>query len=575
MENNDDISIKLEKQNLIREEIINKGYDSIQFIEYLIQCKGPGGENINSWSVQDLKYAIKDFIELNKSNSKNENNVENKKEEKSNNNVEQNTINKPLNKNQIQNENKFDMPAPLAPQEKNLSESVLMNIIDIKNNIFTDSSKKLEKIDYGLQTPDSLDCRPIDKTDLSAHEEVYIKIGFPEKISGGFFGRDSVSFTVAAIPLGFVVKRNYIDFEWFKDILTRLYSSNFIPSLPSLFLYQKKGNDDSFFKECIRNLEKFMNYLILDPIIKNSQILYDFLCVENENEFKKKQKEYENTTPSNDIQNNQSINGKIDINITEEAEKNFIYIKNFSYENEKLFRQLIHNLNSIEDDFINVIKKLNESSLIWDKLYNLNEKFYKKETNYQEEIYKQMKNMFNSLEQFLKKENDLLKIDIKENFNFFSNNLNNFSQLFKKVEECKRIFIKEEKDLVSLKNDLFNKTHLGNKVEENVDLSKLLPRNTEATLEMKKNYGFYLNRAINEFDRLKVMDKEIIKNNIINSFKSQVDNINKFQGEMKGITNIINGLGKEKNQDEKEDKKEEKKEEMKDKDNNINKINSN
>ena len=575
MENNDDISIKLEKQNLIREEIINKGYDSIQFIEYLIQCKGPGGENINSWSVQDLKYAIKDFIELNKSNSKNENNVENKKEEKSNNNVEQNTINKPLNKNQIQNENKFDMPAPLAPQEKNLSESVLMNIIDIKNNIFTDSSKKLEKIDYGLQTPDSLDCRPIDKTDLSAHEEVYIKIGFPEKISGGFFGRDSVSFTVAAIPLGFVVKRNYIDFEWFKDILTRLYSSNFIPSLPSLFLYQKKGNDDSFFKECIRNLEKFMNYLILDPIIKNSQILYDFLCVENENEFKKKQKEYENTTPSNDIQNNQSINGKIDINITEEAEKNFIYIKNFSYENEKLFRQLIHNLNSIEDDFINVIKKLNESSLIWDKLYNLNEKFYKKENNYQEEIYKQMKNMFNSLEQFLKKENDLLKIDIKENFNFFSNNLNNFSQLFKKVEECKRIFIKEEKDLVSLKNDLFNKTHLGNKVEENVDLSKLLPRNTEATLEMKKNYGFYLNRAINEFDRLKVMDKEIIKNNIINSFKSQVDNINKFQGEMKGITNIINGLGKEKNQDEKEDKKEEKKEEMKDKDNNINKINSN
>ena len=105
MENNDDISIKLEKQNLIREEIINKGYDSIQFIEYLIQCKGAGGENINLWSLQDLKYAIKDFIELNKStNPKKENNVENKKEEKSNINPEvTNTIDKPLNKNQIHN----------------------------------------------------------------------------------------------------------------------------------------------------------------------------------------------------------------------------------------------------------------------------------------------------------------------------------------------------------------------------------------------------------------------------------------------------------------------------------------
>ena len=31
-DNNDEIEIKLEKQNLIREEIINKGYDSIKFI---------------------------------------------------------------------------------------------------------------------------------------------------------------------------------------------------------------------------------------------------------------------------------------------------------------------------------------------------------------------------------------------------------------------------------------------------------------------------------------------------------------------------------------------------------------
>ena len=40
-ENNDEVTIKLEKQKLMREEIINKGYDSIKFIEYLIQCKSP------------------------------------------------------------------------------------------------------------------------------------------------------------------------------------------------------------------------------------------------------------------------------------------------------------------------------------------------------------------------------------------------------------------------------------------------------------------------------------------------------------------------------------------------------
>ena len=62
-----------------------------------------------------------------------------------------------------------------------------MSVIDIKNNIFSDSSKQIEKYDYGLNTPNSLDCRPIDNTDLGKHEEIFIKIGFPEKISGGFF----------------------------------------------------------------------------------------------------------------------------------------------------------------------------------------------------------------------------------------------------------------------------------------------------------------------------------------------------------------------------------------------------
>ena len=81
-----------------------------------------------------FKNAIKDFIYLNQNNNKSqqENNQQNKLP----------NIEKPLSKNQTEKDSKLDMPAPGAPQEKNLSESVLMNLIEIKNNIFTDSSKK-------------------------------------------------------------------------------------------------------------------------------------------------------------------------------------------------------------------------------------------------------------------------------------------------------------------------------------------------------------------------------------------------------------------------------------------------
>ena len=527
-ENNDEVTIKLEKQKLMREEIINKGYDSIKFIEYLIQCKGPGGENINNWSITDLKNAIKDFIYLCE-NSKNEINKEVKSEPQ-----------KPeLNK--IESDKNIDMSAPSAPKEKNLGESFLMSVIDIKNNIFSDSSKQNEKIDYGLKTPDSLNCRPLDNTDLGKQEEIYIKIGFPEKVDGGFFSRDTVSFTVAAIPLGFVVKRNYLDFEWLRDILIKLYNINFIPSLPSLFLYNKE-NEDSFYKECIRNLEKFMNYLLNDPIIKNSQILFDFLCQENEKEFLKMKKDFENTTPNNDIQNYQSISGKIDINITENAEKKFDVIKNFAYENEKLYRQLYNNLNEIEENFNKIIKQINETVVIFDKLFNLSNKYLPQE-NTQKIVYTQMKIMFLSLSKTFKMEKDVIKIDIKENFNFFYKNYSNFNQLIKKVEEAKRIYKKEEKDLVSLKNDLYNKKG-GSEINENVDLSKLLPKNTEATLDMKKNYGFYLNKTLSEFERMKFLDVDLFKNQITKGFKSQNNLINIFSKDIKSILEEIDKIEK-------------------------------
>ena len=564
MEDKDDISIKLEKQTLIREEIINKGYDSIQFIEYLIQCKGPGGENINTWSIQDLKYAIKDFIELNKGKSNNGNNIQNVQETQ-----------KPLSNKPNENDSKLDMPAPLAPQEKNLGESVLMNIIDIKNNLFSDSSIKLDKVNYGLETPDSLDCRPIDQTNLSLHQEIYVKIGFPEKIDGGFFGRDSVLFTLTAIPLGFVVKRNYFDFEWLHNTLIKLYSSNFIPSLPQLSSYQNRSNQDSYFKECIRNLDKFMNYLLTDPIIKNSQILYDFLCVENEKEFKNKQKDYENSTPSNDVQNFQSINGKIDINITQEAEKNFSTLKTFCNESEKLYKQLYYNLYSIQDNFNSLIKRLNEASFIWEKLFKLNGKYFNNDT-IQNEIFIQFKNMYQSLEKAIIQQNDFMKIDVKENFNFLYNNLGNFEQVIKKVDECKRIYIKEEKDLISLKNDLFTKKQGGSAINKEVDLSKLLPKNTEATLEMKKNYGYYLNRSITEFKRMRDLDKELFKTNIIKCFKTQCDVVKTLQSEINDISSKINELrSKTEIKNEIKEKKNENKDKDKNSEENINKINAN
>ena len=47
---------------------------------------------------------------------------------------------------------------------------------------------------------------------------------------------------------------------------------------------------DILINKRMRSIEKFMNGLLIHPLIKNSQILFDFLSIQNEEDFNKKRK---------------------------------------------------------------------------------------------------------------------------------------------------------------------------------------------------------------------------------------------------------------------------------------------
>ena len=53
------------------------------------------------------------------------------------------------------------------------------------------------------------------------------------------------------------------------------------------------------------------------------------------------------------------------------------------------------------------------------------------------------------------------------------------------------------------------------------DLSTMLPLNTQALLDMKKSYGFYLNRFLSEYDRMKRLNSVIYREKIQSCYKTQ------------------------------------------------------
>ena len=64
----------------------------------------------------------------------------------------------------------------------------------------------------------------------------------------------------------------------------------------SFLLYVKKYIDrfsEVLINKGMRSIEKFFEGLLVHPLIKNSQILYDFLSIEKETDFHNKSKNME------------------------------------------------------------------------------------------------------------------------------------------------------------------------------------------------------------------------------------------------------------------------------------------
>ena len=53
------------KQEFLRINILEKGYDADEFLEFLETLKGERGLNIENWEKNDLIQAVQQFIQMN------------------------------------------------------------------------------------------------------------------------------------------------------------------------------------------------------------------------------------------------------------------------------------------------------------------------------------------------------------------------------------------------------------------------------------------------------------------------------------------------------------------------------
>ena len=457
-----------EKQNFLRENILEKGYDVNQFVSFLQSKKGEAGSDISNWSMEDLRIVVKEFTSnIDSSNSQQDQNLS-------------------------------------QTQQNNVSTLSNQNTLQSRNSI------ALTEDDYGITIPEYIECLKTETTELSKYENVEITVKDPQKVNTGFFSKTFINFLITTNPINSNVRRKHADFVWLRERLSIIFNLNVLP-----MLIKKVKIDDKKMNKKMRFLERFLVYLAKDPLVKNSQIFYDFLTLEDDAEFEKRKKIYNKLKTPIELKDIKSIDGKMKIGVTPKREEFLTNIRDNTAFNETALKKFNQNFKLLKQETNVVISRVLSFGALFDKLIKISTTFF--DNNIIIESYNQMKNIFNTWAETLKKQNSFFFHDVKEYLKLLCGNYHHLRELVQFVETIKTNYNKVSKNLMNKKSELFRRGDIsGWQLEANdrnsitefysdrlASYKKICFKDTNNTIKLKEKYGYHLNKMISEYQRLR------------------------------------------------------------------------
>lgn len=443
--------------------------------------------------------------------------------------------------NSIKDENKTEKENITKETQKKINNKKKAKKIIIDND---------EK--YGVIIPEFINCKKNEISGLNQHENIEVKIKSKKKIDKGFFSSNIYYiFNVKTIPLNFNVERKYCDFQWLREKLITIYSGNIIPHIEEKETNLEEKIEQKYSRKS-RILEKFLHFILNDPLIRTSNILYDFLSIENYTEFNNKKFDYDKIKQIKQIKDFKSINGKARININEKKEK---YFENMIELNESLENIL----NKINDNFYLLKSKMNETINqflnfipLFDNLIKIVEKNDDHLINI--ESFKKIKSIFDFWVKILKKQESFFFEDINEYFKFISGNTNYTNKLIQNVENLQSIYYEASNQLISTNKEfLENQNNNIWNIFYDEDINDIQPIKTSRivssiqldepetlnAIKQKEIYGFHLNKLISEYERMKYIYAKNNKNIIVTFSTKQQFILLEYIQQMKDIIGKI------------------------------------
>lgn len=475
------------KQSYLRENVLEKGYDADDFMSFL-QHKKENGLNLNNWSMQELENAVKEFIKL-------------KKEDEF----------------EVIDEEAHDSE---GETEKDINPSEIENI----NNELIFS-----------KTEEFIKCKKIQETSISAKDEINIKITDPRKNDMGIFSKSYIDYNVELVDLSYKSRKRYSDFLWLNKILSDQYINCVLPPL-----CQKNFLDrftDELISKRIRSLTKFLNGILIHPILKNSEVFNEFLSNDN---LKKLFTKYNKSIYPAKAKDIITTNGEIQVTITKEKETYLSNIYDYTVNKIDILKKINKSYKNVIVLMQNISEKMIEISDLWKMAFDKSVKYY--DCHNTSETYSIMSKLMKEWSDIQKKQIDILNINIREYFRYIKNEFKDMKNMSSRVINKQYTYKKSYSKLINNKENLFkekeiekwglNESDLTDKFsllqDKNLAFMKMLPKETQKVNDSKQIYGALLNSVISEFERIRALNSNRNKENVSKFLELLSENITKL-----------------------------------------------
>ena len=495
----EEIEIK-EKQDYLRENILEKGYNVDEFMQYLKVLKGEKGLKVENWSKNDLVKAVLDFKRVNP--------------------PEQFKI----------KDNQVDNKYPGQEEEKE-DDNAQNN--ENESNVNNNNQNKNQ-----MQAKELLQCKISEKNEISNVFNLTITLSLPKVIEGTLFSKSYITYLIETKPLGLQVRRRFSDIVWLHDMLKVLYINCIIP--PIIKKNYFSGITDVQIQKRMRSMEKFLQEIITHPLLRNSQIFYDFISIRDEKDYNLKKNAYSKMVFPEKAEDIKTLTGEINISINKDKELYAEKIKTVAENNEVLMKKITKEYKILNQQIQSVVSKITDINILWDELYK------KSSQNYEGEI---MLGAYDSLAKFMedwakmqKTQIDLINTKLREYFRYIKYEYHSIYEYHKIYEDKKNDYQNSYQKLSDKKEKLFSgkkvnnwgmdREDLENKIllfkEKELSMEKMLPEETKKVKDKKKLYGSYLNSLIEEYEKITNLNSLRHKQNIVGFIRDMSNTIITF-----------------------------------------------